>query len=92
MTQEMKRRRRKGVHKSILTANPHELAKKAGTGEKRGHKNFGEAGYKELVDFGEVIGRWKTKNGSMEIPTTRGMIHYDKKGEIHTSPHTPDKL
>jgi RHS repeat-associated protein len=80
-------------HKSILTATPEELAKKAGSGQSVNNKiKFGEAGYKERVDFGKEIGIWKSRNGSMEIETTNGIITYDKKGEIHIVPSAPDKL
>jgi hypothetical protein len=41
---------------------------------------LGQPGYKETVDFGEYIGMWKSEDGTMSLPTTRGTIHYGKKG------------
>lgn len=48
----------------------------------------GIAGYKETVDFKEHIGIWKSKDGSLSLPTTRGTIHYSKKG-AHIVPANP---
>jgi len=49
----------------------------------KGHPERGIAGtygFKETVDFGETIGIWKSENRLIELPTTRGTIHYGKKG------------
>jgi hypothetical protein len=48
----------------------------------------GEPGYRETVDFEEIIGIWKTEKGLQELPTTRGTIHYGKKG-AHIVPAKP---
>lgn len=48
-------------------------------------------GYKETVDFGEQIGIWKSVDGITELPTTRGTIHYGKKG-AHIVPVKPISL
>lgn len=48
----------------------------------------GEAGYKERVDFGEVIGYYVNKDTSERIPTTMGIIHYSKEG-AHIVPARP---
>jgi hypothetical protein len=46
-------------------------------------------GYIEKVDFKEVIGIWKDKQGKNATPTTRGKIHYDKDGGAHIVPTNP---
>ncbi len=76
--------------RSIIThPNPEELLKKgAGTGTfKQGIP--GEPGFRETVDFGEVIGIWKSRTGELELPTTRGTIHYRKDGQAHIVPARP---
>lgn len=55
----------------------------------RGHP--GVPGYKETVDFGEVIGIWKSKDGKKQFQTTRGTIHYGNKGG-HIVPVKPEFL
>jgi hypothetical protein len=70
------------------------LDKFAGKGRKVGHVQGspGTAGYKEKVNFGEVIG--KVKNGDDPenfLETTWGMIHYSKNG-AHIVPNSPDKF
>lgn len=60
----------------------------AGTGYPGGNKKPGTYGYKETVDFKEHIGIWKSPEG-IELPTTRGTIHYSKKG-AHIVPSNPN--
>lgn len=48
----------------------------------------GQAGYKEVVDFNEHIGIWKSEDGFSQISTTRGIIHYSKDG-AHIVPAKP---
>lgn len=63
------------------------LKNKGGTGiPKRGVP--GQAGYKEVVDFNELIGIWKSADGFSEMSTTRGIIHYSKGG-AHIVPAKP---
>ncbi|MCP4582425.1 MAG: hypothetical protein GY839_12510 [candidate division Zixibacteria bacterium] len=78
---------RKG--RSILTANPYDLAHKAGTGEPVGNKLRGMAGFKERVDFGYKIGYYVNKKGGPPMETTRGIIHYNQDGLIHIVPARP---
>lgn len=68
--------------------NPEDLLRKfAGTGHpERG--TLGMPGYKETVDFKEYIGIWKNSDGTIQLPTTRGTIHYSKKG-AHIVPARP---
>ncbi len=69
--------------------NPSELLKKyAGTGKKV-NNTPGEANYKEIVDFGEIIGLWKNKDGSQSALTSRGTIIYDSKYKAHIVPAKP---
>jgi len=43
---------------------------------------------KEWVDFGEIIGIYRDKNGN-EYPTTKGIIHHGKNGS-HIVPADPE--
>ena len=52
-------------------------------------KEIREVGYREDVDFKKVIGIWKSEDGSISKPTTRGRIHYDTKGGAHIVPIEP---
>ena len=53
-------------------------------------KTFGEANYREFVDFGETIGIHVSKKTKIRTPTTVGEIHYGKKGKYHVVPGHPD--
>jgi len=77
--------------RSTLTADPQELLNRfAGRGEKRGHLPVGQPGSKEAFDTGEeVIGIHRPRDG-ISAPTTRGIIHYSKRG-AHIVPATPRK-
>ena len=79
-------------HRSILEHNnPTTLLKKhAGSGiPERGTP--GMPGYKETIDFREHIGIWKSPDGSLQLPTTRGTIHYSKDG-AHIVPARPNVI
>jgi tetratricopeptide (TPR) repeat protein len=68
--------------------NPEDLLNRF-AGKGRAERGIpGMHGYKETVDFGEYIGIWKNKEGTIELPTTRGTIHYGKKG-AHIVPSNP---
>lgn len=43
---------------------------------------------KETVDFGMVIGDYRSRRSTSSRPTTRGTIHYSKKG-AHIVPASP---
>jgi filamentous hemagglutinin len=73
--------------RSELTADPAELAKKAGTGQPANNVPRGAPGFKERVDFGKVIGNFVDKSGA-KLPTTKGMIVYGKDG-VHIYPVRP---
>lgn len=53
---------------------------------------FGEAGYKEVVEFDEIIGIHVVEKTGERFPTPIGEIHYNKNGEFHVVPVSPDKL
>jgi len=73
---------------SRLTANPVELAKRAGTGKLIRGKRIGEVGSIERVEFGTTIGQWwDPRTGAMH-DTSIGRLHYARKG-IHIVPERP---
>ncbi|WP_223250213.1 polymorphic toxin type 50 domain-containing protein [Marilutibacter maris] len=74
--------------RSILTGDPAELGRYAGTGRKVGDIEVGRPGSKERVNFGREIGYYVDRNGNA-ISTTNGIIHYGKAG-IHIVPSRPD--
>lgn len=63
-----------------------------------GNKVIGEvhlADYKERVDFGQTIGEYvrEVKGKPIEfIPTSKGIIHYDSKGQCHVVPSDPSAI
>ncbi len=63
------------------------LTKYAGKGQKIRGKP-GQAGYQEAVDFGEKIGICVNEETGKQLATTRGIIHYSKKG-THIVPAPP---
>lgn len=63
----------------------------AGKGQKVNDKDFFNPGYKERIDFGEIIGDFALQEEGKEtifIPTTRGILHYSKDG-VHVIPSAP---
>ncbi len=61
----------------------------AGQGAAIGSELVGSAGYKELVDFREIVDEYRGPKSSTLLPTTRGIIHYDKAGGAHIVPAYP---
>jgi putative RNase toxin 50 of polymorphic toxin system len=80
------------LNKSILThPDPQNLIEKfAGNGIKDNNAIPGIAGYKELVDFKEVIGFYIDEKGANRLATSWGKIHYAKDG-VHIVPAKPLK-
>jgi len=74
--------------RSVLTGNPSELGRYAGTGQQIGTKQVGLPGSKERVNFGQGIGSYVDQAGNA-TPTTNGIIHYGKDG-VHIVPSRPD--
>ena len=64
------------------------LRENAGKGQKVAG-NPGEAGYRERIDCGEIIGYYADKSGE-KISTTMANIHYSKEG-AHIVPARPKK-
>jgi len=60
----------------------------AGKGQPVNNIPVGQPGSKERVDFGEKIGDYVDQNTKQSIPTTKGLIHYGKKG-AHIVPAKP---
>ena len=58
------------------------------TGDPANNAPFGEPGYRERVDFGRPIGYIWDKINQMWWITTKGIIHYSKKG-AHIVPANP---
>ena len=67
--------------RSVLRADPAALAKRAGTGSPVNKVPRGQAGFKERVQFDDVIGDF-VKDG-VATPTRNGIITYAKDGSIH---------
>jgi hypothetical protein len=72
--------------KSTITIGIKELQRlveaRAGTGHWQGQ-------YKEVVDFGTVIGKRRDPRTERLTDTTRGTIHYSKTG-VHVVPTDPN--
>jgi tetratricopeptide (TPR) repeat protein len=77
-------------NKSIFThQDPQKLINEfAGTGKMSGHQIPGKPGYKEDVNFHEIIGYAIDRDTGKKIATTWGKIHYAKDG-VHIVPTKP---
>lgn len=79
------------LEKSVFEHNdaPGLLAKFAGRGRAANNTSIGVPGYRERIDFGEVIGYYvPDTDRTLKIPTTKGIIHYSKLG-AHIIPSDP---
>jgi Bacterial toxin 50 len=76
--------------KSELThPNPQQLLNRfAGQGQPLGTLPPGQAGYKERVNFGEIIGNYVDPSTQEKNPTSNGIIHYSRNG-AHIVPARP---
>lgn len=77
-----------GTQRSVLTADPQSLLPQLGSGQQVGKLSVGQAGSKERVDFGKVIGNYVDKDTGTSLPTTKGIVHYGKDG-AHIVPARP---
>jgi hypothetical protein len=69
--------------------NPQALVDRfSGKGQQAGKIPPGMPGFRERVDFGEVIGIYVDKTTGESMPTTVGIIHYSKDG-VHIVPARP---
>lgn len=60
----------------------------AGQGIQAGKVSRGMPGFKERIDFGEVIGNYIDPVTGVSTPTTKGIIHYGADG-VHIIPARP---
>ena len=77
--------------RSVLTSpDPQALLEGfAGTCEAVNNLPIGQPGSKERVEFGQVIGEYVNPGGTVSVPTTKGIIVYDRKGNAHIIPARP---
>jgi hypothetical protein len=74
--------------RSAMAENPERLIERAGSGTPAGFTARGLPGFKERVDFQDVIGMWVPREGGDPMSTTIGMLHYGSRG-IHIVPARP---
>ena len=55
----------------------------------RGMIVCGIVDYREVVDFEEDIGLWVNQETLEEVPTTVGIVHYNKNAQAHIIPANP---
>ena len=78
--------------RSILTAsNPQALLDQfGGTGVPVNDVPSGQPGFRERVDFGQIIGNFVDQTTGTSTPTTNGIIHYGNSG-AHIVPAAPNE-
>lgn len=74
--------------RSTVTANPDDLIRLAGTGAPVGNIPRGQAGFKERIDYGHMIGHFVDKDG-ISTPSSIGILHYRADGSVHIVPGRP---
>lgn len=83
---------RKATQSIWTHPHPEELIKKKiGEGKPTQHNldiELGNPGYKERVDFGEIIGEFVDRDTKKRYPTTNAVIHHSKTG-VHAVPCRP---
>jgi len=75
--------------RSVLTADAGELLKLY---QGKSELKFAESGNwtnKEFFTHTEVIGTWKSKDGTQSAETKNGSIHYAKRNGVHIVPRRP---
>lgn len=82
-TKNYKQQIANGKKPSILTENANKLLKEGMGKGKMTTPN------KETVDFGKIIGKYCDPKTGKYYETTRGIIHYDDKGNAHIVPARP---
>ena len=82
-TNNYNQQRENGKNPSILTKNAEELLREGtGKGTRIGIN-------KEVVNFGNTIGKFYDVNSGKYYDTSRGTIHYDRDGSAHIVPAMP---
>lgn len=81
-------------NRSYFTISSKKLEKlcieKVGTGEAVNHIVMGECGFKERIDFGEIIGMYLTEEKNCIPKETKiGIVHYKINGFFHVVPGPP---
>ncbi|MEO1206472.1 MAG: RHS repeat-associated core domain-containing protein [Pseudomonadota bacterium] len=72
---------------TVTHPNPQDLIDRgAGTGQQIGTTPVGQAGSKERVDYGEVIGEHVDPSTGVRTPSTIGIIVYGGDGRVHVYP------
>ena len=79
--------------RSTVTVPRDELQKvideHAGKGDPVNKEPPGKPGYRERIDLGDrELGTFSDRDSNVRVPTTRGIIHYGKKG-VHIVPSRP---
>lgn len=74
--------------RSTLTANPEALIQRAGMGTPVGSVPRGQAGFKERIDFGGIIGTFISRDGASS-PTSIAVLHYRADGSVPIIPGRP---
>jgi filamentous hemagglutinin len=73
----------------LIHPNPQALVDNfAGKGTQAGNVARGMPGFKERINFGEVIGNYVDPVTGLSTPTTNGIIHYATDG-VHIVPARP---
>jgi filamentous hemagglutinin len=77
--------------RSILTdPDPQDLLdQRAGAGSPVNNVPIGQPGSKERVDFGKIIGSYFSPGADEAVPTSKGVIVYDRRGNAHIIPARP---
>ena len=85
-TNNYNQQRANGKNPSILKENPNKLLEEGAGKGRMATPN------KESVNFGRVIGKYYDTKTNRYYDTTRGIIHYDSKGNAHIVPTKPTWL
>jgi filamentous hemagglutinin len=74
----------------LVDPDPQELLDQwAGKWQPVNDMTAGQPGSKERVEFGKVTGRYVDPATGETVPTSRGIIVYDRKGNAHIIPARP---
>lgn len=74
--------------RSLLTADPDDRLEELGNGQPVNGVTPGDPGYKERIDFGYVIGKYRDSLTGTSQYTTKAIVHYSNRG-VHLVPARP---